>query len=139
MRSALSNRDRLILVLFCVLAPFVHFYVQLYWSMVTLRALPATRSQLFAVVWLFAGDFVGAALAALVLAAPLAWLTRGRPVLLAVLLASTTAAVAIFLWQGSFTGRAALLTFAELLAFFFLCWVTASAVIRRVRGGAHAS
>ena len=127
------------MVLFCGLAPFVHFYVQLYWSMVTLRALPTTRSQLFATVWLFAGDLIGAALAALVLAAPLAWLTRGRPVLLAIILASTTAAAAFFLWQGSFTDRAALLAVIELLAFFFLCWGAASVVIRRPRGGAPAT
>jgi hypothetical protein len=139
MRSTLSTRDWFVLAFFCLVAPFVHFYVQLYWSMLAIRAVPVTRSQVFTAISLYAGDLMGAVLAALVLALPLAWLIRRRPFFLAALLASTTTVVALFLWQGSFTDSAALLTFAELLTFFFLCWATASIVIRRLRRGAHAT
>jgi hypothetical protein len=139
MKESFSNRDWLTLVFFCVAAPFVHFYVQLYWSMFALRFFPGTRSQLATMLWLYTQDLAGVILAALLLAAPLAWLVRRRPFLLAAFLALSTTAVALLLWQGSFTNNAAYLTFAELASFFLVCWLIATIVIRRVGLRAYAT
>jgi len=107
--------------------------------MLAVPALPVTQSHVGQAFWLFAGDSIGAALAALILAAPLAWLVRVRPWALASLLAVATAIAALFMWQGSYTDLAALLTFAELVTFFLLCWVVAHIAVRRVHGAAHAT
>ena len=141
MRITFSFRNWLVLALFSAVAPFVLFYVQVNWSSLTVRALPLSvaKSEPLLALWLFGANIVVAAIAALTLAAPLAWLIRSRPLLLASFLAITTAAAALFKWTGRFTDLAALLTYTLLITFFLLCWVTASFVVRRARGSAHAT
>jgi len=138
-----SNRDWLILGLFCIVAPFVHFYVQVFWSMLAMPAFPlsAAKSQILTMSWLLAQDVAGAALAALVLAAPLAWLVRSRPLVLASLLAIAIATATLLTWQGNGVAdsRATLLTLAELFAFFLLCWGIATIVVRRFGVPKHAT
>ncbi len=138
MRQVYSIRELVILALFAILAPFVHFYVQVYWSMLAIPVLPVSQSHVVEALWLFAEDFIGAALVAIILAVPLALLVRGRPVALALALVAATAAVELFTWQGSLTDLSALLTLSELATFFLLCWVVASVVAKRSRGAAYA-
>jgi hypothetical protein len=104
-------------------------------------AMPLTPTHFheLAIFWLFAENFIGAAVAALILAVPLAWLIRGYPLLLASLLAAATTAAVLFMWKGNFANLAGALTFAELLAFFLFCWLLARLVVRNVRGVGHAA
>ena len=120
----------LLVGLVCVIAPFVHFYVQVYWSIVAMSLLPLHTGGLDSMFLLFTVDAVGAGLSALILAAPLAWFTQVRPLICASLLALVTLATAMYTWQGSYDDRAAVLTFVELLVFFLLCWALASLVVR---------
>jgi hypothetical protein len=106
--------------------------------MLAMRLMPAHSHQL-AIVWLFAENFIGAGVAAFILAVPLAWLIRGYPLLLASLLAAATTVAVLFMWQGNFADLAGALTFAELLAFFLFCWLLAGLVVRNIWGARHAA
>jgi hypothetical protein len=139
MGQTLSTREWLILALFFAAAPFVHFYVQVYWSMLSMPFLPSVASHLRTTLWLVAEDLVGAAIAAILLAAPLAWLMPKFPLLLASVIATATVAVALFTSQGSLSGLVAILTSVELAAFFVFCWVVASVVVNYMRRHAHAT
>ncbi len=140
---AFSNRNWLIIALFCILAPLVHFYVQVFWSMHAMPAFPVSfgKSQALTMGWLLALDLLGAAFAALVIAAPLAWLVRRRPLLLALLLTIATAIATFFTWQSDSAAdsRVMLLTLSELLAFFLFCWGVAVIVVRNTNRPKHAT
>ena len=138
MHQTLSKRDWQILGCFCILAPFIHFYVQIYWSMVAVPFFPTTKSHLLLMLSLSALELTGAALAALLLAVPAALVIRKRPLLLATVIAIATGVVTLLMWRGSFTDYAALFTTVEFAAFFLLCWLTASIIVRRLRGHRHA-
>jgi hypothetical protein len=117
--------------LVCVAAPFVHFYIQRTWSVMTMPYLPSA-SRVAMQVSLIAMDACGAAIAATLLMAPLALLTSIRPLVAAGLLATATFAVTAYVWEGSAHDWAALLTVVEALMFFMLCWA-AGVLISRVR------
>jgi hypothetical protein len=141
MPKAFSSRNWLVIAVFCAVAPFVFFYVDVYWSMLTIRALPLSvaKSEPLLMLWMFAANVVAATIAAFILAAPLAWLIGSRPFLLASLLALVTVAAALFQWQGTFTGVAAFLTYALLISFFLLCWLTARLVTYLLHRSGHAN
>src|ERR1700722_19850438 len=100
MIKKLSIRDWLLLAAFCGAAPFVNFYIQLYFSLLAMPALPSTRSYAVLFICFLAADIVGASIAAAILAAPLAWLVNQRPAFLAAVLAIGTTIVSFATWEG---------------------------------------
>jgi len=138
MRKILAKRDWQLIMCFCILGPFIYFHVQKYWFVLAKPFIPATKSHLLAVVWLSGIGLVGALLAALLVAAPAAWAFRKRPLVLASVIALATGAVTLLTWRGGFINYAALFTAGELAAFFLLCWLTASFIVRHLHRHGHA-
>lgn len=110
----------LTLALFCAIAPFANFYVQIWCSLVLMPIVPSTR--VLAYISLGLMDATGAGITALVLTTPLAYLPKPRPLVWASLVTASAIVTSICLWQGSFVNTAAVITFLELLLLFLFCW-----------------
>jgi hypothetical protein len=123
----MMNRDRWTLALFCIASPFVYAYTTGFWRSLKMSALKGAVSESIPLSNLlgWAVEIVGAGIAALIVAAPVAWLLRGRPVFLASCLAM---AAAVTLLPDIVIGarvayfKFILLQLPTLLVFFFLCW-----------------
>jgi len=130
----MSNRDRLLLTLFCAIAPFLYSYIMRIWlNSSVLQPIPPFHLVAFTYALAFAVEAIGAALAALVLSVPLACLIHSRPLFLAACLASA-AAVSLLpdIFLPSVRSYAAMQVPA-LLAFFCVSWLAAALVVSRKR------
>ena len=110
------------------IAPFANFYVGLWCSLILMPYVPFAHGLLVGSIVLT--DAMGAAITAVALTAPLAYLTKPQPLLWASLITGSTTATAIYLWQGSFFDTASALTFLEFTMLFFFCWAFGTAFVR---------
>ena len=121
-----------LLCVFCAATPFVHFYMQLYWSIASVAYLPSVRGagSYLAIV---AQDAIGALLAAILVVGPLTWFTSFRPLVTASALTLSTLAVTVLMWSGAHNDAATALTLGEHLMFFLSCWAIATVIQREKR------
>jgi len=130
MNRKFSIKNYLVLAVFLVAAPFLNFYVQLFFSLLTMPALPGTRSYAGMISFLVVADMIGASIAAALLAAPLGWIIGQRPLLLASALSLAVAIVTVITWEGSYYDVAGLLTFTNLCFFFLASWIFARITVK---------
>jgi hypothetical protein len=137
----MTQRNWIVLALFCVAAPFVFVYVQALWALLLVPSLKLTaiKSGLALKLFMLLFGCVGAVAAAVLLTTPLAWLVRARPALLATAVSAVTCFVVLVLFDTSWVASPtlAVIALAEQLA-FFLASLGAAILVFRKRSAGHA-
>jgi hypothetical protein len=129
----MSNKERMLLVLVCIATPFAYSFITQLWRDTFPFHAPAFHVVAFTYAIAFAIEAIGACLAAIALALPLAWLIQRRPLLVAVCL-GTAACVTLLpdlILFGVQLGeyRPTVIQVPSLLAFFLVCWLVATIVM----------
>ena len=139
MQPPMSRRNKLALVIFCVAAPFVYVHVTQGFRDVKIPMLMGFihGSIFLANTLVVAREILGTASAAVILAAPLAWLIRGRPLFLALCLSIATAIFTLVpdVWLDSMLSNYSfsLRELSVQVIFYFFCWVVAIVVNRFIK------
>ena len=124
---AMEKRAGWILLLFCIASPFVYAYITGFFRNLKIRAFKDAMSDsiLMSNLLGWTVEIIGAGVAAVIVAAPVAWLIRGRQLFLASCLAIAAAVTLlpdIVIGARIASFRFVLFQLPTLLAFFFLCW-----------------
>ena len=120
-------RNFIVFALFFIVTPFVFSEVTSYWRNLPARLQHAFLFQPVALGYVFAtlSEAAGAGIAAFILAIPLTWLVRSRPLLLALFLglaAAVTILPDLYLLVRFSQVRLVVVQLPALVSFFLLSW-----------------